>query len=496
MTEVVPIEGCSSCAPLIAALRAENAELRTRNAELERRDEERQAQIASLMERVAALEERLRQNSSNSHLPPSSNRPGTVPPKPVKEPSGRKRGGQPGHPGKARELLPVEEVDLLVECRPSHCKDCGGELQGYDGAPLRHQVTEIPPIRPHVTEYQLHTLCCERCFGLTRAPLPPGVPEGAFGPRLQAIVSVASGSYQLSKRKIELMLHDFFGAKASLGSIVRLQQSTSRALEAPVEEAKKYVQAQAQANMDETSWKEGPKTKAWVWVLVSGLVAVFSVQANRSTKAAQSLLGRFAGVLGTDRLKSYNFLALLRHQFCWAHLKRDFRKIADRGGSSKAIGEGLLLCHKDLFAQLGRLRRGEIRPSTFVSYATGLRVKLRKWLHIGAACDEPKTRGTCRELLASEPAMWTFVRVPGVQPTNNISEQALRQAVIWRKLSFGTASAEGSRFVERMLTAVHSLRLQKRNVLEFVTAACEAALHNRPPPSLLPADAHALKLTG
>ena len=484
MAEVIPIEGCASCAPLIAALRAENAELRSRVGQLEN-------QVRELLERA-------NQNSSNSHLPPSSNRPGTAPPKQSKDPSGRRRGGQPGHPGKARELLPVEEVDEVVECKPSHCKDCGAELQGHDCEPLRHQVTEIPPIRPKVTEYQLHSLCCDSCLSLTRASLPPGVPEGAFGPRLQAIVSVASGSYQLSKRKIELMLHDFFGAKASVGSIVRLQQSTSRALEAPVEEAKQYVQSQPQANMDETSWKEGPKSKAWVWVLVSDLVAVFAVQANRSTKAAKSLLGGFAGVLGTDRLKSYNFLALLRHQFCWAHLKRDFIKIRERGGCSAPIGEGLLSCHKRLFEALRRARADNITWSTFQSYCSPIRLELRRWLQQGAKCADPKTAGTCRELLDRETALWVFVRVRGVQPTTTISEQALRQAVLWRKISFGTQSRDGSLFVERMLTVVHTLRLQKRNVLEYVTAACEAALHHRPAPSLLPGSigSHALKRTG
>lgn len=472
MAEVISIEGCSACAPLIAALRAENAELRSRVAQLE-------VQVRDLMER-------LKQNSSNSHLPPSSDRPGAAPQKQTKETSGRKRGGQIGHEGKARELLPVEEVDQIVECKPTHCKDCGSALEGTDGFPLRHQVTEIPPIRPHVTEYQLHSLCCPMCWSLTRAPLPSGVPDGAFGPRLQAIVSVASGSYQLSKRKCELMLHDFFGVKVSLGSIVRLQQSTSRALQLPVEEAKEYVQQQAQANMDETSWKEGPKSKAWLWVLVSDLVAVFCVQANRSTAAAKSLLGRFAGVLGTDRLKSYEFLALLRHQFCWAHLKRDFIKILERGGSSAPIGEGLLSCHKRLFELLKRARADNIRWSTFQFYISALRLEVKHWLELGARCPDQKTAGTCRELLEREAALWVFVRVRGVEPTNNRAEQALRQAVLWRKISFGTQSREGSLFVERMLTVVHTLRLQKRNVLEYVTSACEAALHNRPTPSLLP----------
>jgi transposase len=478
MSTTVPIQGCPQCAPVIAAL---------------------QAQIAKLQAEVRELQERLGQNSSNSHLPPSSNRPGTAPPKRAKEPSGRKPGGQPGHEGKAREFVPIEEVDELVECKPTHCSECGNELQGQDANPLRHQVTEIPPIQPHVTEYQLHSLCCPKCLALTRASLPAGVPEGTYGPRLQAIVSVASGSYQLSKRKIELMVWDFFGAKVSLGSIVRLQQSTSRALEAPVEEAKQYLEQQSQANMDETTWKEGPKrSRAYLWVLVSGLVAVFAVRAKRSADVARSLLGRFQGVLGTDRLKSYNFVQLLCHQFCWAHLKRDFIKIRDRGGCSEPIGEELLEHRKELFKQLKRARKGDILWSTFQAYASRVRVDVRLVLERGAACADSKTAGSCRELLDKEPAMWTFVRVPGVDPTNNISEQALRQAVIWRKLSFGTHSPQGSRFVERMLTVVHSLRLQKRNVLEFVTAACQAALHNTSAPSLLPVSASAqpVKMVG
>jgi transposase len=473
MRTTVPIQGCPQCAPLIAALQAQNAAL--------------QAQVAQLEAAVRELREQVNQNSSNSHLPPSSNRPGTAPPKSAKEPSGRKRGAQPGHEGKARELLPIEEVDEVVQCKPTHCKDCGGELQGHDASPWRHQVTEIPPVVAHVTEYQLQTLCCSKCLSLTRAALPPGVAQGAFGPRLQAIVSVASGSYQLSKRKVELMMLDFFGAKVSLGSIVQLQQCTSRVLEAPVREAHEYVQSQPSANMDETTWKEGPKKdRAYLWVFVSGLVAVFAVRARRGKEVARSLLGRFKGILGTDRLKTYNFLGTLYHQYCWAHLKRDFLKIRDRGGCSAPIGEGLHQQRKRLFEQLKRAREGEISWSTFQTYASNVRVQIRLLLQQGAQCQDSKTAGTCRELLANEPAMWIFVRVPHVEPTNNISEQALRQAVIWRKLSFGTQSPEGSLFVERMLTVVQTLRLQKRNVLEFVTAACEAALHNRPAPSLLP----------
>ena len=212
--------------PTYNELLEENRTLKARVAELE-------AQVATLLARVTDLEARLGQNSRNSSKPPSSDSPG-APKRPKRKPSGRKRGGQPGHEGRTRELLLPEQVDEIFELKPEKCGRCGAALRGADLSPQRRQVTEVPKVKPHVTEYRLHALGCPRCGETTRAQLPAGVPSGAFGARLQAMVAVCTGVWRLSKRTAEELLRDLFGAKISLGSVSACEETVSEVLAEPV----------------------------------------------------------------------------------------------------------------------------------------------------------------------------------------------------------------------------------------------------------------------
>ena len=444
------------------------------------------ARIAALEQLVAALQQQLGQHSRNSHRPPSSDPP-SAPARKAKKPTGRKPGGQPGHERHVRPLVPVDQVADRQVVRPDRCDGCGGRLRGSDPDPLRHQVTDLPPVEPVVVEYQLHALTC-RCGTTTRAALPPGVPTGAFGPRVQAMAGLCSGAYHLSKRAIEAIFADCFGLDLALGTVSKLEQATSQALAAPVAEAHAAVQAADVINADETSWRQA-RQKAWLWVAATTTLAVFLIRRYRNAASAKALLGRaFGGLLGSDRWSSYRWMPLRRRQLCWAHLKRDFQKMVDAGGEAARVGRALLRCEHQLFAWWHRIRDGTLRRSSFRTYVSQkLRRRMGRLLRRGARCDHGKTAGMCREILVEEEALWTFVRVPGVEPTNNAAERALRPAVLWRKSSFGTHSAAGSVFVERMLTTVTSLRLQGRHVLDYLTAACEAALQGRPAPSLLPA---------
>lgn len=443
------------------------------------------AAVAELTATVEDLRRQLGQNSKNSHRPPSTDPPGAVGPAP-KGKKKRKRGGQPGHPGACRGLVGPDEVDELQEIAPKQCSGCGGRLRGTDLNPARHQVTELPPITPFVTEYRLHALRCDCCGQTTRASLPAGVPRGAFGPRLQAMIAMFSGAYRLSKRNVEQIAADCFGLQISLGSISNLESATSDALAEPVGEVLEYVKSAPAVHVDETSWRVD-KRRAWLWVAATPLVAAFLVRASRGAVVARELLGdAFAGVLITDRWSAYNWLSKRSRQLCWAHLIRDFRQIAERGGAAKAIGESLLECSERLFDWWHRIRDGTLKRSSFRTYATALRHEVNDLLCKGAACPDKKTAGMCREMLKLESAMWTFARRPGVEPTNNTAERELRHAVIWRRTSFGTDSQTGSRFVERILTTVGTLRRQNRNVLEYLTAACQAKLLSKPAPSLLP----------
>jgi transposase len=448
---------------------------------------EAQAAVSALVQsferRIAELEERIGKNSTNSSKPPSSDPP-SVKRRPPAPASGKKRGGQPGHRRKARPLVPPEQVRQIIDCKPPQCRWCGDALAGDDAEPIRHQVAEVPPVVPVVDEYRLHRLTCPRCRTSTCASLPPGVPTGAFGPRLRAILSVLAGGYRLGKRPIRQLAFDLLGLSISIGMICRLERQSADELEAPVEELREYVREAAVAHIDETSWWQGPE-KMWLWAAVTRLVTVFTIAPSRGADVAKQVLGTDAQkVVISDRLSSYGWIK--RRQFCWAHLDRDFQAMIDRGGESAEVGRLLLDHSVKLFDWWHRVKDGTMARATLRSKVAMMRLSLREDLRRGVKCGFAKTAGTCRELLSGESHLWTFVRVEGVEPTNNDAERALRHGVIYRKLSGGTDSEAGSRFVERMLTVVATCRQQEINVLEYLTRCYRARLDGRAVPSLLP----------
>jgi transposase len=444
-----------------------------------------EAMVQTLQEQVRTVQEQLNQTSRNSSRPPSSDPPQSHRPR---RPRGqRRRGGQLGHPGHTRTLVPVEEVDEVVVLKPEQCQGCHAPLSGEDASPFRHQVIEIPPIKPVITEYQWHQLVCSACGETTRAPWPEGVPSGTYGPRVHATVALCTGSYRLSKRTTGQVMDDLFGVPMSVGTISQSEKATTEVLAEPVEEARTYVHAQRVAHLDETSWRQGDK-RAWVWVAVTSWVTVFLVRLSRGGQVARELLGEgFRGILVTDRYSAYNWYPVRWRQLCWAHLLRDFEAIRGRGGASEEIGDALLGQAHQMFGWWHRVREGTLQRSTFRSYMSPLRREVERLLEAGSRCGVAATEGTCREILKRREALWTFVQVEGVEPTNNTAERAIRPGVQWRKGSFGTQSEEGSRFVESMMTVVATLKQQKRNVLEYLTAAHEAALRGEAAPSLLPA---------
>jgi transposase len=458
------------CAELVA-LRAENAQLRARGQE---------------------LEARLGQHSTNSSRPPSSDPPET-PPRPPASPSGRRRGGQPGHSPHQRALVPPEHVDQLVAHWPTHCRGCQAPLPAAAvGEPVRHQVTELPPVRAVVTEHQLHHVQCATCGTTTCARLPPDVPVGAFGPRLQATVAVLSGRYRLSRREVVGGCTDVLGVPLAVGSVDRRCQATAEALAAPVAELEQAVQQASVAPADETGWREAGQ-RCWLWVVVTALATVFTIAPSRGRGVIQGLLGeRFAGYLSSDRWAAYTWLDPTRRQVCWAHLKRDFQQLVDYGGPGRPIGQDALRLLGGLFGAWADLRADPTPRPRFVRRARQYQWRLRRVLERGqqAPCD--KTAHFCTALLKLWPALWTFVTVPGLEPTNNAAEQALRPAVLWRKGRFGTQSAGGNAFVTRLLSVAATCKQHDRSLLAYLTAVCTAAQAGQPIPSLLPAPPTAL----
>ena len=283
-----------------------------------------------------------------------------------------------------------------------------------------------------------------------------------------------------------------FHTDISLGSIPAQEDQVSAALSEPVQAVQTYVQQQPAQNVDETSWREKTK-RAWLWINTTPLVTLFLVLATRGAKGAQRILGPVVkGIVGSDRWSGYNWLDPQQRQLCWAHLKRDFQALVERGGESERIGRALLEQVEQMFGLWHRVRDGTLSRADFQTAMQPIQTHVGNLLREGAALACDKTRRTCENILKLEVALWTFVRLEGIEPTNNSAERGLRRAVLWRRRSFGTQSEDGSHFVERVLTAVTTLRQQKRDVLDYLTQACAAAMCRDTAPSLLP-DASTIK---
>jgi len=447
----------------IAELEAENAELRARIEELERQAKGKTPQ--------------------NSSLPPSTQHPHARP-QPPKRKSKKKRGGQPGHEKHERPLIPTEQCDKVEALKPEQCRRCGVKLSGSDPEPLRHQVWELPEIKPHVTEYQRHRLTCPSCGETTCAELPAGVPQGQSGPRLMAFVALLMAYYRQSKRRTAEFLGTLLGQPCSAALTVKIQNQVTAAARPSYEALAAQLPAQEQLSIDETGTKEA-NGKAWLWTFVARMFTVFAVRATREATALKTFLGEaFRGIVNCDRAKMYWHLGCL--QWCWAHLKRDFQAMIDSGTvQGKWLGSRLRRLTCELFEHWADYRAGKISRAALLRRMGPVRRKVERLLLRGTQSGNPKVRGTCRELYEHRQWLWTFLRHEGVEPTNNAGERSLRHAVIWRKLSFGTQSAGGSRFVETMLTVIETCRQQGRNVFSFLTAAVEAHLAHQPAPSLL-----------
>ena len=404
-------------------------------------------------------------------------------------PRGRKAAAQPGHPHHERPDPSPDQITHVRDHYPDSCLTCQLLFAGLrrDACAVQTQyVWELPVVRPEISAHHYHTLCCPGCGDLVTADRPPDVPPGAFGPRTAAAVTLLHGDYHLSDRNLPRRLHDFFALPISLGSVVALQQQGSAALTPVSDEIHTAVQHHDRCNADETSWKQAGKPR-WLWTSVTAIATLFYVASSRDGPALRFLLGTaYGGIVGSDRHRPYLALPPARHQLCWSQLIRNFQALADRGGRVGAWGADFLEISRLVFRLWHLFREGTIDRATLQQAMAPIQAAMHGLLAQGARrCDAPE--GMCQELLKHEAALWTFVREERVEPTNNAAEQALRGAVIWRKGCFGAYSAEGNRFVERILTVSATCRKQQRHLLTFVTEAIEAYWAGRPAPTLLPA---------
>ena len=445
--------------------------------------------IAELEARLRDLEARLGQNASNSSMPPSANPP-QAPPPVRKQPTGRKPGGQPGHAAHLRQRLPAERLTQPTQHYvPDLCEACQDDLPYAPGPddpePRWHQTVELREFPVEVTEYLAHGRTCPGCGQVTWAKIPQAIHAHVCGPRLTATLSYLSGVLHASKRGIEEFVETVCGVPIALGTVSNLEQEMSAALADAHAEAQQAVQDAAAKNVDETGWKKAGD-KRWLWGAATALVACFVIAPTRGAAGLAALLGKkIKGIISSDRWSVYGRLKLALRQLCWAHLKRDFQKLVDRGGDAKEFGELGLDSVEVVFEHWHSFRGGGLSRAQLQRQIVPVRHTLRDWLELGCACKDTKAAAFCANLLAVEAALWTFVRKEGVEPTNNHIERLLRPGVLWRKNAFGCHSEAGCRFVERILTVVQTLRLQKRSVLPFLYQALRAHRQAHKAPQLL-----------
>jgi transposase len=446
------------------------------------------AYVTELSAEMGELRAKVSQNSQNSSKPPSSDPP-SAPPRPKSTPRGRKAGGQPGHQGHSRPLVDQNDVQEIIPCRPTQCPSCQEPLA--QTLPdvcriLRTQVWELPPIVPHITEYQQHTVCCPACGALAQGSRPTDAAPGGYGSRATALASFFHGRLRLSERETAAALLDICGLPISVGSVVRCCERTADAL-APVYDTLASVQQQQKViNADETSWKEALK-KAWLWVAVSTVATVFLLTLNRKRESLQRLVGAdYAGILGSDRHTAYNGRDAALRQVCWAHLSRNLAALADYGHPDSAWASAMLDQVDTVFEQWYRYRNKQLDRAGLQAALLAVQQAIREGLEKGQQIGWHRISGLSRELLALWEGLWVFATTEGVEPTNNAAERALRPAVLWRKGCFGTRSAAGSRFVERMLTVSATCAQHERHLLTFLTEAIDAHWRGLPAPSLVP----------
>jgi transposase len=438
--------------------------------------------------RVAELEKRLNRTSRNSSLPPSQDPP-SASARPRKPASGQRRGGQPGHEGKNRPLLPLERVNEVVDHWPERCHACAhvfDEDERIDAAaPQRHQVVELPPISVRVSEHRLHRARCPDCGREARAELPADASRSAFGPRLQAAVATLAVRNRVSRRDAVELMRELFGAELATGSIDAIMQRTGEALAEPHTRLADHIRSASAVNIDETGWRlrGGKRT---LWGALSGRVALFRIAPDRHEREAKALLGDdFAGIACSDRWWAYDYLDPHQRQLCWAHLVRDFSAHSDGLGAQKQFGKAGLGIAGRLFQAWDDYRQDRDR-ARLLERITPLKAELRTLLE-HAARKSTKTkyhRLFANNLLKRWPALWTFTLVEGVEPTNNHAERGLRGAVIYRKLSLGSQSEQGERTIERLLSASLTCRLQGRSLFAYLADVLNANIRGDPIPAL------------
>lgn len=468
------------------------AELESRVAAQDVQLAAKDAEIASLNRKVEELtklvlllKERLDRNSGNSSNPPSSDSPDQRAERQGRGPKGGKRGGQKGHAGSKRELVPPEQVSEFKPLFPSECENCFSPLPQTADAVKRYQTVDLPVLKAHVIEWLRHRVACPKCRHTTWASMAP-IPATPFGPRVEAVIGLVTGVFHLSRRVGVTFMSDILGIDISLGAVSAVEERVSEATKLPVAEVWAKTDEAVVKHTDGTSWYQAGVLCA-LWTIATSAVTVFKILTDGKATTLAPLFGSKLGILVSDRATALNFWAMERRQVCWAHLLRKGISFSERDGPSGAVGRELLDYIAIIFTHWHRLKDGTLSRDEFRALMAPVRVHVESLLERAVKLKLPHVSGSCEDILKHRAALWTFVDTEGVEPTNNHAERELRAFVLWRKRSFGTQSARGNLYAERLMTVAHTARKQKRNVLEFLTACCAAARSGAAPPSLFAA---------
>lgn len=444
-------------------------------------------QIAVLTARVAELENRLNTNSKNSHLPPSMNRPGTNHPASNKK-SDKKRGGQPGHNGSSRALVPAEQVDEIVEHTPISCRGCGGNLTGATSVDFgRIQQIDLPPVIATVTEHRPIALRCRACGIISRGQVPEEVKNHRFGPNISGLMASLCGAYRMSRRETARLLGDLTNTAPSASTVQAILYETGTSLGGAMNDVKSQIMTSDVVHADETGWTMKGQRR-WLWTFVSPTCTMFHSTKHRSEAAFREFMPLdYPGVLVTDRYGAYNTHPKELRQLCWSHITRDLTSLSETHLSEmvKHLGsKGVALSGK-MFHYWHKFRDSQIDRDTLDKLLGPIKSSLKSILEQLAELPKGKGRRFGMNLLKYWEALWTFTKVPGVEPTNNRAERAIRPAVILRKSSFGSNSEAGLLATTRLLSVVATCRQQQRNVLDYLTEAITASRQGSQTPLLL-----------
>jgi transposase len=423
-------------------------------------------EVSLLKKENAELKERLNLNSNNSSKPPSTDTRKKKN-KNLHKGSGRSAGGQPGHKGIFRKLIPLEQVDRVISCPPpEHCHDCKTSLKPLDGV-IRHQVFDIPLPRYEVTEYQIlkgYCGCCQKTYSGTT---PAEIGKRGFGIRTHSSIGLLTSKFKLSKRQALELVKDFFQMPICVGSVSNVEHRLSLSLEPLHKQIKHKIDKSEVAHIDETGFKQQNRI-GWAWIMTTPLFSFLKLDNSRGKKVAKQLIGNFLNrVIISDRYPAYNFLPESCHQVCWAHLKRDFQKISERSGIAGVVGRRLLKDYGKIFAFWKSYLQENKDDKRTRKKRRRLKNRFLRDLEYGATCSHVTTARTCRNIQGMGKSLWLFLENPQVSATNNLAERQIRPLVIAKKLSFGVKSERGARFIERAYSMALSCRQQNKDVITW-----------------------------